>query len=106
MVKFKFEFDKCNVKVIVLLVDGVEVYNQWIKDIEEIQQIVVGFFIVVDVDKKVVGLYDMIYLNQFEMVIVCLFFVIDLKKKVCFIIIYLMSIGCNFDEVLCVIDVL
>jgi alkyl hydroperoxide reductase subunit AhpC len=41
--KLKPEFDKRNVKAIALSVDGAEAHNQWIKDIEETQQTVVGF---------------------------------------------------------------
>lgn len=36
VVKFKLEFDKCNVKVIVFSVDDVEFYKGWICDIDEI----------------------------------------------------------------------
>lgn len=35
ILKLKGEFEKCNVKVIVLLVDGVELYKGWINDINE-----------------------------------------------------------------------
>ena len=106
MAKVKPEFDKRNVKAIALSVDGAEAHNQWIKDIEETQQTVVGFPIVADVDKKVAGLYDMIHPNQSETATVRSLFVIDPKKKVRLIITYPMSTGRNFDEVLRVIDAL
>jgi alkyl hydroperoxide reductase subunit AhpC len=41
--KLKPEFDKRNVKAIALSVDGADSHLQWIKDIEETQQTVVGF---------------------------------------------------------------
>lgn len=104
IVKLKDEFVKCNVKVIVLFVDSVEDYNGWIKDIEEMQNVFMNFLIIVDVDCMVVGLYQMIYLNVDLKVIVCLVYVIDLNKKICVIFIYLLSVGCNFDEVLCLFD--
>ena len=102
--KLKPEFDKRNVKAIALSVDGAEAHNQWIKDIEETQQTVVGFPIVADVDKKVAGLYDMIHPNQSETATVRSLFVIDPKKKVRLIITYPMSTGRNFDEILRAID--
>lgn len=37
---------------------------------------------------------------------VCNVFVIGLDKKIKLIFVYLMMMGCNFDEVLCVIDLL
>lgn len=106
IVKFKDQFVQCGVKVLVLLVDLVELYLKWIDDINEIQDIWVNFLIIVDVDCKVFEFYDLIYLNVNDMLIVCLLFIIDLNKKVCLIIIYLVSIGCNFNEIFWVIDLL
>ncbi|MDT1822519.1 redoxin domain-containing protein, partial [Acinetobacter baumannii] len=59
--KLKPEFDKRNVKAIALSVDPADKHVDWIKDIEETQQTVVGFPIVADADKTVSALYDMIH---------------------------------------------
>ena len=104
--KLKPEFDKRNVKAIGLSVDPLDKHTGWIKDIEETQNTTVGFPIVADVDKKVAALYDMIHPNQSETMTVRSLFIIDPKKKVRLIIIYPMSTGRNFDEVLRVIDAL
>ena len=104
--KLKPEFDKRNVKAIALSVDSAEHHVQWIADIEQTQQTVVGFPIIADTDKSVAALYDMIHPNQSETVTVRSLFVIDPKKKVRLIITYPMSTGRNFDEVLRVIDAL
>ena len=61
--KFKEEFDKRNVKMIALSVDGTESHHEWIKDINETQQTTVNFPIVADEDRKVSDLYDMIHPN-------------------------------------------
>lgn len=104
--KLKPEFDRRNVKAIALSVDPVDKHSDWIKDIEETQNTVVGFPIIADVDKKVSTLYDMIHPNQSETMTVRSLFVIDPRKKVRLIITYPMSTGRNFVEVLRVIDAL
>ena len=104
--KLKPEFDQRNVKAIALSVDSAEHHVQWIADIEQTQNTVVGFPIIADTDKSVAALYDMIHPNQSETMTVRSLFVIDPKKKVRLIITYPMSTGRNFDEVLRVIDAL
>ncbi|MCA8123252.1 peroxiredoxin [Burkholderia cepacia] len=102
--KLKGEFEKRNVKVIALSVDGVESHKGWINDINETQSTVVGFPIIADADRKVSRLYDMIHPNANETLTVRSLFVIDPNKKVRLIITYPASTGRNFDEVLRVID--
>lgn len=91
--KLKSEFGKRKVKVIALSVDPVDKHVQWIKDIEETQQTVVGFPIIADADRKVATLYDMIHPNQSETMTVRSLFVIDPKRKVRLTITYPMSTG-------------
>ncbi|MCA8093173.1 peroxiredoxin [Burkholderia anthina] len=102
--KLKGEFEKRNVKVIALSVDGVESHKGWINDINDTQSTVVGFPIIADADRKVSQLYDMIHPNANETLTVRSLFVIDPNKKVRLIITYPASTGRNFDEVLRVID--
>ncbi|MGO4378398.1 peroxiredoxin [Pseudoduganella sp. RAF53_2] len=104
--KLKPEFDKRNVKAIALSVDPADAHKEWIKDIEETQDTVVGFPIIADADRKVAELYDMIHPNQSATATVRSLFVIDPAKKVRLSITYPMSTGRNFDEVLRVIDAL
>ncbi|WP_175781107.1 peroxiredoxin [Burkholderia cenocepacia] len=102
--KLKGEFEKRNVKVIALSVDGVESHKGWINDINETQSTVVGFPIIADADRKVSQLYDMIHPNANETLTVRSLFVIDPNKRVRLTITYPASTGRNFDEVLRVID--
>ncbi|WP_174907333.1 peroxiredoxin [Burkholderia diffusa] len=102
--KLKGEFEKRNVKVIALSVDGVESHKGWINDINETQSTIVGFPIIADADRKVSQLYDMIHPNANETLTVRSLFVIDPNKKVRLTITYPASTGRNFDEVLRVID--
>ncbi len=102
--KYKAEFDKRNVKVVALSVDGVESHHGWIKDINETQNTTVNFPIIADEDNKVATLYDMIHPNSDDKLTVRSVFVIGADKKVKLIIIYPASTGRNFDELLRVID--
>jgi thioredoxin-dependent peroxiredoxin len=102
--KYKPEFDKRNVKVVALSVDGLESHKDWIKDINETQHTTVNFPIIADEDRKVSELYDMIHPNASEKFTVRSVFVIGNDKKVKLIITYPASTGRNFDELLRVID--
>jgi alkyl hydroperoxide reductase subunit AhpC len=102
--KLQKEFEKRNVKVAALSVDGVESHKGWIKDINETQHTTVNFPIIADEDKKVSALYDMIHPNASESFTVRSLFVIGPDKKIKLIITYPASTGRNFDEILRVID--
>lgn len=102
--KYKAEFDKRNVKVMALSVDGLESHRTWIKDINETQHTTVNFPIIADEDRKVSELYDMIHPNASENFTVRSVFVIGPDKTVKLIIVYPASTGRNFDELLRVID--
>lgn len=98
------EFAKRNVKVLALSVDGVESHQNWIKDINETQQVTVGFPIIADEDKSIANAYDMIHPNASETFTVRSLFIIGPDKKIKLIITYPASTGRNFVEVLRVID--
>nr|MBI1232374.1 peroxiredoxin [Cytophagales bacterium] len=102
--KLKEEFDKRNVKMIALSVDGIESHHSWIKDINETQHTEVNFPIIADSDRKVSELYDMIHPNSNENFTVRSVFIIGKDKKIKLIISYPASTGRNFDELLRVID--
>ncbi len=98
------EFAKRNVKVLALSVDGVESHKKWINDINETQQVTVGFPIIADEDKSIANAYDMIHPNASETFTVRSLFIIGPDKKVKLTITYPASTGRNFVEVLRVID--
>jgi len=102
--KFKNEFDKRNVKMLALSVDGVASHKEWIKDINEVQQTTVNFPIIADEDKKVSTLYDMIHPNADSNLTVRSVFIIAPDKTVKLILTYPASTGRNFYELLRVID--
>ncbi|MDI5949192.1 peroxiredoxin [Flavobacterium yafengii] len=98
------EFEKRNVKVIALSVDGVDSHMEWIKDINETQNTTVNFPIIADEDKQVAELYDMIHPNASESFTVRSVFIIGPDKKIKLTLTYPASTGRNFDELLRVID--
>lgn len=102
--KIKSEFDKRNVKVVALSVDGLDSHNGWINDINETQNTIVNFPIIADEDRKVSELYDMIHPNADSQLTVRSVFIIDPDKIVKLMITYPASTGRNFDEILRVID--
>jgi alkyl hydroperoxide reductase subunit AhpC len=102
--RLKPEFDKRDVKVIGLSVDGAGNHEGWSRDIEETQGQKVTFPIIADHDKKVSNLYGMIHPEADPAVTVRVVYVIDPNKKVRLSIAYPPSAGRNFQEILRVID--
>ncbi len=113
MAKIKPEFDRRNVKVIGLSVDATADHERWAKDIEETQGAAPNYPIIGDADFKVSKLYGMLGTDvsgdptdrtAVDNQTVRNVFVVGPDKKVKLILVYPMTTGRNFDEVLRVID--
>src|SRR5882757_8112925 len=113
MAKIKPEFDKRGVKIIGLSVDGTGDHEKWADDIEETQGARPNYPIIADNDFNVAKLYGMLPASTSgdaksrtpaDNQTVRNVFVIGPDKRVKLILIYPMSTGRNFDEVLRVID--
>jgi alkyl hydroperoxide reductase subunit AhpC len=113
MAKIKPEFDERNVKVMGLSVDPVENHSGWAQDIEETQGTAPNYPIIGDADYEVSKLYGMLSNDvsgdpasrtPADNQTVRNVFVIGPDKKVKLILVYPMTTGRNFDEVLRVID--
>jgi alkyl hydroperoxide reductase subunit AhpC len=100
----KQEFDKRNVKVVALSVDSVESHKDWIKDINETQNVEVNFPIIADENREIAESYDMIHPNASLTATVRSLFIIAPDKTIKLIITYPASTGRNFQEILRVID--
>ncbi len=100
----KAEFDKRNVKVIALSIDPLPSHKEWVKDIEETQNVTVNFPIIADENRSIAEAYDMIHPNAAEKATVRSVFVIDPNKKIRLTMTYPPSTGRNFYEILRVID--
>jgi alkyl hydroperoxide reductase subunit AhpC len=113
MAKIKPEFDRRGVKVIGLSVDPVEKHAGWAKDIEETQGAAPNYPIIGDADFTVSKAYEMLGADvsgdptdrtAADNQTVRNVFVIGPDKKIKLILVYPMTTGRNFDEVLRVID--
>jgi thioredoxin-dependent peroxiredoxin len=113
MAKIKPEFDRRGVKIIGLSVDPLGNHEQWAKDIEETQGTAPNYPIISDADFNVSKLYGMLAADTSgdptqrtpaENQTVRNVFVIGPDKKIKLILVYPMTTGRNFDEVLRVID--
>src|SRR5215510_11048342 len=111
MAGLKPEFDKRNTKIIGLSVDPVGDHERWVKDIKETQGHAVNYPIIGDGELTVAKAYDMIHPNAVggkrtavDNATVRSVFVIGPDKKVKAMIVYPMSTGRNFDEVLRLLD--
>jgi alkyl hydroperoxide reductase subunit AhpC len=113
MAQVKPEFDKRNVKIIGLSVDPLDRHEGWASDIEETQGYRPNYPIVSDGDYSVSKLYDMLPAatsgdplerTPADNQTVRNVFVIGPDKKIKLILVYPMTTGRNFDEVIRVID--
>ncbi|UII22510.1 peroxiredoxin [Fulvivirga ligni] len=102
--KYKPQFDKRNVKMIAISVDGIDSHHEWVKDINETQQCTVNFPIIADPDKTVANLYGMMHPNASDKATVRSVYIIGPDKKLKLLLTYPASTGRNFDELLRVID--
>ena len=100
----KPEFDKRNVKVIGLSVNGLSDHEGWSQDIEDVTGSRLNFPLIADPDRKVADLYDMIHPEASDTVTVRSVFVVGPDNKVKLTLTYPQSTGRNFDELLRVID--
>ena len=111
--KLKPEFDRRNVKLIGLSVDPVENHAKWAVDIKETQGVAPNYPMIGDTDLRISKLYGMLPAaasgdararTPADNQTVRNMFVIGPDKKVKLLIVYPMTTGRNFDEVLRVID--
>lgn len=112
LAKLKPEFDKRNTKVIGLSIDPVSDHHNWAKDIEETQGTALNYPVIGDADLAVAKAYDMIHPNAsgsgprtaVDNATVRAVFIVGPDKKIKASLIYPMSAGRNFDEVMRLLD--
>jgi alkyl hydroperoxide reductase subunit AhpC len=113
MAKIKPEFDRRDVKIIGLSVDSTGDHAQWARDIEETQGTAPNYPVIGDADFAVAKLYGMLPASTSgdakvrtpaDNQTVRNVFVIGPDKKIKLILVYPMTTGRNFDEVLRVVD--
>jgi thioredoxin-dependent peroxiredoxin len=113
MARIKPEFDKRGVKIIGLSVDPVDRHASWAEDIKETQGFAPNYPMIADVDFNVSKLYGMLPAavsgdptkrTPADNQTVRNVFVIGPDKKIKLVLVYPMTTGRNFDEVVRVID--
>jgi alkyl hydroperoxide reductase subunit AhpC len=113
MAKIKPEFDKRNVKIIGLSVDPVEKHSLWSNDIKETQGFAPNYPMIGDPDLSIAKAWGMLPASvsgdastrtPADNQTVRNVFVIGPDKKIKLVLVYPMTTGRNFDEVLRVID--
>jgi len=113
MANAKPEFDRRGVKIIGLSIDVADDHERWAKDIEETQGTAPNYPIIADPEYKVAKAYGMLPASTSgdpsartpaDNQTVRNVFVVGPDKKIKLILIYPMTTGRNFDEVLRVID--
>ena len=113
MAGLKPEFDKRNTKIIGLSNDPVSDHSKWVGDIKETQGHAVNYPLIGGEDLAVAKLYDMIHPNAnagprsaADNATIRSVFIVGPDKKVKAMLVYPMSAGRNFDEVLRLLDAL
>ena len=113
MARIKPEFDKRHTKIIGLSVDATQDHGEWAKDIEQSQGVAPNYPIIGDPELRISKLYNMLPANAFGEAAkrtpannqtVRNVFVIAPDKTIKLILVYPMTTGRNFDEVLRVLD--
>jgi len=109
----KPEFEKRNCKIIGLSVDPVDDHKAWLGDIEETQGHAVSYPLIGDPELKVAKLYDMLPddagdsaagRTPVDNATVRSVFLIGPDKRIKAMLIYPMTSGRNFDEILRLLD--
>ena len=110
--KLTGEFAKRGCKLAGVSVDGVEEHKQWMADVKTYGGTAMTFPIIADKDLKVAKLYDMLPAEAYlpdgrtanDTATVRTTFIIGPDKKIRLMLIYPMSVGRNFDEILRALD--
>lgn len=113
MANIQPEFEKRNTKIIALSIDSTGDHDKWLKDVEDVGGSAVNYPVIADTDLKVAKLYNMFPADEtgaaegrtaMTNATVRSVFVIGPDKNIKLMIVYPMTTGRNFDEVLRVID--
>jgi alkyl hydroperoxide reductase subunit AhpC len=110
--KLTGEFAKRNCKLAGVSIDGVAEHHKWMADVKTYGGTEMTFPIIADSDLKVAKLYDMLPAEAYlpdgrtaaDTATVRTTFIIGPDKKIRLMLIYPMSVGRNFDEILRALD--
>lgn len=100
------DFQRRNVQLIGLSIDGVQAHIAWVRNMEEKFGVNIWFPVIADLDMRVAMLYGMIHPGASTTSAVRCVFIIDDKQVVRTILYYPLTTGRNIDEILRVVDAL
>lgn len=104
LAKMKPDFDKRHVKIMTISTDSLQNHFNWIRDIEETQNVKLNYPMLADETHEIAEKYGMIHPHMSETTTVRSVFIIDPLKKIRLMITYPPSTGRNFNEILRAID--
>lgn len=100
------DFNRLNTQLIGLSVDAIYSHIQWVREIERMFEIKVGFPVIADIDMKVAHAYGMIHSGASDTATVRAVFVIDDKGNTRAMIYYPMTNGRSIEEVKRIVEAL
>jgi alkyl hydroperoxide reductase subunit AhpC len=102
--RLKPEWSKRGVKLIGLSIDSSDGQARWEKAIAQTLGLALNFPVIADADRMVSTLYGMVHADTEQALTVRRVFVIDADKKIRLMLTYPPSTGCDFGEMLRLID--
>jgi thioredoxin-dependent peroxiredoxin len=113
MARMRHEFTRRGVKLLGISIDSVDNHKRWKGDIADVMGVDINYPMIGDPDLKIAKLYDLIHPNAegeadsrtaADNFTARSLFVIGPDKKIKFMVVYPMSTGRHFDEILRVVD--
>ncbi len=98
------DFEKRNVQLLGLSIDGVNSHIAWARDMEQQSGVEINFPVIADLNQHVARLYGMVHEAASDTATVRAVFAIDPKRKIRAILYYPMQLGRSVDELLRVFD--
>jgi thioredoxin-dependent peroxiredoxin len=113
MARMKHEFNARKTKLLGISIDTIANHKRWKEDIADVMGVAVSYPMIGDPDLRIAKLFDLIHPNEegaaetrtaLQNFTARALFVIGPDKRIKFIVVYPMSTGRHFDEILRVID--
>lgn len=98
------EFEKRNVQLLGLSIDGLNAHIAWARDMEQQSGIEISFPVIADLDQRIAKLYGMIHAPSSDTATIRAVFAIDPKRRIRAILYYPMQLGRSVDELLRIFD--
>lgn len=98
------EFEKRNVQLLGLSIDGLHAHIAWARDMEQHSGVEITFPVIADLDQRIAKLYGMVHTPSSDTATIRAVFAIDPKRRIRAILYYPMQLGRSVDELLRIFD--